>query len=180
MPYESTVAHRATAVALGYRYPTPASHALLANETASLGGPLGKQMRKFCTAVGQLTLGEWEELHTRTLDLSPLFIPYVGYVLWGENYRRGEFMADLKRDMERLGVDLAGELPDHLDPILRYLDVATDPLSDLMVDLPRAIAEMRTTLKKADSGNPYRYLLSATATFVDELATNPTENGAPR
>lgn len=179
---ESVVKGDATVVALGYRYPTPTSHAALVDATTNLEGKVGRRMQRFVDAVGQLDLGEWEELHTRTLDLSPLFIPYVGYVLWGENYRRGEFMADLKRDMERLGVDLLGELPDHLDPILRYLEVATDPLPDLMDDLPSAIATMRKTLKKADSDNPYRHLLGATASFVDEIpaAHNPTETGAPR
>jgi len=182
MAPDSTVIGEATVVALGYRYPRETSHKTLTSATANLEGPLGKRMRKFVDAVEQLSLGEWEELHTRTLDLSPLFIPYVGYVLWGENYRRGEFMADLKRDMERLGVDLKGELPDHLDPVLRYLEVSTEPLPDLIVDLPKAIDMMRTTLKKAASDNPYRHLLAATASFVDQIPPiqNPTETGAPR
>ena len=52
-------------------------------------------MRHFLDEVGSLTLGEWEELHTATLDLSAPFVPYVGHVIWGDDYRRGEFMADL-------------------------------------------------------------------------------------
>lgn len=182
MSSESTVKGGAGIVALGYRYPTESSHSTLVTAMTDLEGKVGRGMQRFVDRVGQLTIGEWEELHTRTLDLSPLFIPYVGYVLWGENYRRGEFMADLKRDMERLGVDLKGELPDHLDPILRYLEVATDPLNDLIVDLPKAIDMMRTTLKKADSDNPYRHLLAATASYVDQIPAiqNPTETGAPR
>ena len=169
-------------VAAGYLYPTPISHEALTKAVADLDGPIGKHMRRFVDAVGQLELGEWEELHTRTLDLSPLFIPYIGYVLWGENYRRGEFMADLKRDMERLGVELHGELPDHLDPVLRYLDATPSPLPDLMADLPKAIGIMRSTLKKAESGNPYRHLLAATAEVVGhaEAADNHNEAGAPR
>lgn len=182
MGTQSALTGQATSVALGYRYPNPTSHEQLERAVAGLEGKVGRNMQRFVEQVGQLSLGEWEELHTRTLDLSPLFIPYVGYVLWGENYRRGEFMADLKRDMERIRVDLGGELPDHLDPVLRYLDVAADPLPDLITDLPKAIEMMRTALKKAEAANPYRHLLAATAGAVDQiLATqNSTENGASR
>ena len=182
MGWIPTTLRPGSVVAAGYRYPTPTSHGVLSEAVAELDGPIGKHMRRFVVAVGQLELGKWEELHTRTLDLSPLFIPYVGYVLWGENYRRGEFMADLKRDMERLGVELHGELPDHLDPVLRYLDATPSPLSDLMADLPKAIGIMRSTLKKAESANPYRHLLAATAEVVgqSEAADSQNETGAPR
>ncbi len=175
-----TTVRPGSVVAAGYRYPTPTSHDALTTSVADLDGPIGKHMRQFVAAVGQLELGEWEELHTRTLDLSPLFIPYIGYVLWGENYRRGEFMADLKRDMERVGIDLRGELPDHLDPVLRYLDATESPLPDLMTDLPKAIGIMRTTLKKAESANPYRHLLAATADAVDRSVDSQNETGASR
>lgn len=172
----------ALVVAAGFRYPMANSHEALAGAVADLEGQIGRRMARFVEAVGKLSLGEWEELHTRTLDLSPLFIPYVGYVMWGENYRRGEFMADLKRDMERVGVDLNGELPDHLDPVLRYLDATPSPLPDLAAELPKAIEIMRSTLKKAQANNPYRHLLAATASVVDQTMTHEslTETGAPR
>ena len=40
----------------------------------------------------------------------------LGHVVWGENYRRGAFMADLNAAMREAGVALHGELPDHLQP----------------------------------------------------------------
>ncbi len=172
----------ASLVAMGYRYPNPGSHDQLVAVAEKLDGQVGRRMTRFVDAVGRLELGEWEELHTRTLDLSPVFIPYVGYVVWGENYRRGEFMADLKRDMERLGVELAGELPDHLDPVLRYLDVANPPMADLVEELPRALHMMGKAFKKAESDNPYRHLLGATASVVSQILSTelPLESGAHR
>ncbi|MBK5266222.1 MAG: hypothetical protein JJE47_02200 [Acidimicrobiia bacterium] len=89
-------------------------------------------------------------------------------------------MADLKRDMERVGIDLHGELPDHLDPVLRYLDATPSPLPDLIVDLPKAVGIMRTTLKKAESANPYRHLLAATADVVEQAIGSHNETGDPR
>lgn len=72
-------------------------------------------------------------------------------------------MADLKRAQDAAGVDRAGELPDHLEPVLRYLAVSAAPLEDLVEILPRAVATMRKDLEKADESNPYRHVLAAAA-----------------
>ncbi len=162
--------HPAHIVAQGYRYPSPTALATLTEAVETLPrSAVRRAMDDFITEIGPLRLGEWEELHTRTLDLSPAFIPYVGHVTWGENYRRGEFMADLKADMERHGVDLAGELPDHIEPVLRYVADVAEPLSDLLEVLTAAVADMRSTLAAADKGNPYRHLLAATLAVVEDL-----------
>lgn len=161
--------HPAHVVALGYHYPAPDRLESLSAAVAPLRGVTGRRMSEFVDEIGQLDLGEWEELHTRTLDLSPAFIPYVGHVVWGENYRRGEFMADLKRDMEAHGVPLGGELPDHIEPILRYVAEAAAPLDDLLEVLSGAVDQMQSTLKTADKHNPYRHLLAATLAVVEDL-----------
>ena len=90
-------------------------------------GSVKTNLRRFLDEVAPLGLGEWEELHTRTLDLSPQFVPYVGHSVWGESYKRGAFMAELNREMAAAGMDLYGELPDHLEPVLRYLDLVEEP-----------------------------------------------------
>jgi len=162
--------HPGHVVALGYRYPSPDSIEGLRNAVETLPrSAVRKAMEGFLESVGALELGEWEELHTRTLDLSPMFVPYVGHVSWGENYRRGEFMAELKRDMEGAAVDLAGELPDHIEPILRYLATTSTPLPDLVEVLESSVGEMQSTLATADKQNPYRNLLAATLSVVQDL-----------
>lgn len=158
------------AVALGFRYPSPTAVAELeAAIDGVLRGTAEKQMRRFVESVEALSLGEWEELHTFTLDLSPQFVPYVGHVVWGENYRRGEFMADLNRDMAEHGISTMGELPDHIEPILRYLAAVAEPRSDLVEVLPGAVATMVDTLQAASANNPYRYLLAAVVAVVADL-----------
>ena len=66
--------------------------------------PVRHAMENFLSQIGSKELSEWEELHTATVDLSPKFVPYVGHAVWGENYRRGSFMADLSRAMRDDGV----------------------------------------------------------------------------
>jgi len=159
-------------VALGFRYPTPFQlDELREAVAASLRGVVRGHMDAFLADVETMELGEWEELHTDTLDLSPTFVPYIGHVAWGENYRRGEFMADLKRDMGRCGVDLLGELPDHIEPVLRYLATTDAPLPDLLGVIGKSVSTMRSTLVRADPHNPYRHLLSAMSGVVEDLNT---------
>jgi len=160
----------ASVIALAFDYPCPDSLQRLEGEVRGLPvGGVRSELERFVSAVAGLSQGEWEELHTRTLDLSPLFVPYVGHVIWGENYRRGEFMADLKGAMREAGVDTGGELPDHLAPILRYVDVVDAPLADLVEVLAKAVHDMSKELKKAEPANPYRYLLAGARHLADEF-----------
>jgi len=165
-------------VALGYRYPSPSAAADL---TAAIEGEshaeVKRHMRRFADEVGALSLGEWEELHTATLDLNAPFVPYVGHVEWGDNYRRGEFMADLKRSMGDVGVELGGELPDHIEPILRYLAATDTPLDDLVEVLPGTVTTMAHTLESAAPDNPYCHLMAATVVVA---ANRPVTIGGRR
>ncbi len=164
-------------VAECFAYPGPETVNGLRSQVEVLDrGSARSELAAFLEAVARLDLGAWEELHTRTLDLSPLFVPYVGHVIWGENYRRGEFMADLKGEQRRAGVETGGELPDHLAPVLRYLAATDRPLEDLVEVLPDAIDKMERTLRKAEPSNPYRHLLAAAGAAVSE--TLRTAQGA--
>jgi nitrate reductase delta subunit len=160
------------ALATGYRYPDPDHMAELQEAVAAMPtGAAQRSYQKFTSSIAQLTLSEWEELHTRTLDLSPLFAPYIGYITWGENYHRGAFLASMNRAEFEAGIDPDGELADHLDPVLRYLGKVDEPLAELTEVVGPALAKMHKALKKAEPKNPYLHLLAATRRVVDgELA----------
>ena len=161
------------AIAAGYRYPTPGHLATLQSAAAHITGPARKPYRRFAAAVAKLDIAEWEELHTRTLDLSPLFAPYIGYITWGENYHRGEFLAALTRAHQAAGIDANGELADHLDPVLRYLGSVDDPLPELTAVVGPAVAKMRKALKRAEPSNPYLHLLAATRRLIESRVPTP-------
>ena len=145
-----------------WRYPYPGQLEGLQAAAAQLPDQPGKKsLSAFLEQLAGLTFGEREELYTRSFDLSPLMAPYVGFHLWGESYQRGNFMASLNRALQTANVDLGGELPDHLSPILRYLGEAALPLPDLTDALPRALQSMQRTLQKADPHHPYLGLLEA-------------------
>jgi nitrate reductase delta subunit len=160
----------AATVAMAMRYPRPDSLERLRDAVATMGdGGAARAMQHFVGLIGARSLAEWEELHTATVDLSPKFVPYVGHAVWGENYRRGAFMADLARAMADAGIELHGELPDHLDPILRYIDEVVDPHPDVVEVLPVALMRMSKELRKSDKKNPYRHVLEAAQTVSEQL-----------
>ncbi|AFV76089.1 hypothetical protein YIM1640_14560 [Thermus oshimai] len=128
-----------------------------------------KKLEQFLKEVEKLSLGEWEELYTRTLDLTPTTAPYVGFAVYGESYQRGELLAALVRAFAEEGVDPGSELPDHLANVLRYLARAKRPLPELLEILPKALAEMHKTLKTLDAKSPYLLLLEAAGEAVSGL-----------
>ncbi len=150
------------ALALAFTYPR---EGLLEELKAALAGlpegPAKRALVRFVAEVEKLPLSQWEELYTATLDMNPKLVPYIGYVVWGESYRRGDFMAALKREMDRLGVDLGGELPDHLVPVLRYLARTEEPLPELVEIYEPAVARIKKDLAVFDRTSPYRHLLEA-------------------
>ncbi|NQV06134.1 nitrate reductase [bacterium] len=169
----------AAVVACGFQYPGPGHRETVTAAVAELAdGPVRKRMQSFLRAIESLTLSEWEEIHTNTLDLSPLFAPYVGHMAFGETYRRGELMANLKRAQTEAGVDSGGELPDHLVPVLLHLDATGGLHPDLTAVLPDAVKKMKKELKKADSDNPYRHLLDAVGEVVGEPGVETTGDGS--
>lgn len=158
------------AIAMALRYPGPGKLGELEAAWEGLpGGPVRRHLLRFLREIENLSVAAWEELHTRTLDLAPIFAPYVGYVVWGDNYQRGEFMAGLKVVEDEAGIDRHGELPDHLEPVLRYLATTDQPLPGLVEVFARAVSQMKKTLIEAEADNPYLHVLAAASGAAERL-----------
>jgi len=143
-------------------YPAPGRlEALMESLNGLPESPGRPEYSAFLKALDRLTLAEWEELHTRTLDLNPEFAPYIGFQIWGDSYQRGNLMSHLNNAMQRERIDLGGELPDHLMPVIRYLDQTGEPIQELGQVFEPALEKMIRKLKKQDANNPYLYLLQA-------------------
>jgi nitrate reductase assembly molybdenum cofactor insertion protein NarJ len=74
-----------------------------------------------------------QELFTRSFDVQAVTTLDIGYVLFGDDYKRGEMLANLNREHLQAGIDCGTELADHLPNILRLLAVLED--QDLVSDL---------------------------------------------
>ncbi|MEN8239183.1 MAG: nitrate reductase [Actinomycetota bacterium] len=156
-------------VARALRYPTEDGMVSLRLAIGALPeGRAEREMRRFITAVDGMDFSDLEVLFTSTFDLNPIVAPYVGHLAWGDSYERGGFMARLLEAMREVDVFPDGELPDHLDPILRYLAATDEPIDDLEPVLVPAVTKMEKTLNKADSKNPYLHVLTAARIVAEE------------
>lgn len=114
-----------------------------------------------------------QELYTTTFDLSPVCSMDVGYHLFGEDYQRGVFMAQLLESMEEAGMVAQKELPDHLPVVLQWMSrvYATELHTDMAIEC--VLPTMRKMDESfVDSTNPYRGALRAVAILLKSDLTN--------
>ena len=136
-------------------------------------GVVKTAFNQFIAGITDLSLGEWEELYTRTLDLNPPAAPYIGYQTWGDSYQRGTFLSMMNRALAAHQVDSEGELPDHLIPVLRLLDALEEPFPELSEVLAPAVERIHAALAKAEPANPYLLLIEAISLACTSTARTP-------
>src|SRR3990170_2406952 len=79
----------------------------------------------FVDAIPQRTL-DLQELYTRTFDVQAVTTLGVGYVLFGDDYKRGALLSNLNREHNDADNDCKGELADHLPNVLRLVPKLED------------------------------------------------------
>jgi nitrate reductase delta subunit len=114
----------------------------------------------FQNAMARKSLGQIQETYTNAFDLRPDCTTNLGYHLFGDDGRRGLFLAELKDRMEARGMAPGFELPDHISLVLRYMHTIEEERSTLIEDcmLP-AISRMVEILDATE--NPYKHALRA-------------------
>jgi nitrate reductase delta subunit len=105
-------------------YPAPG----LARKTAECAALIGAVQRQaavlleaFRGFAEENSLGKLQEVYSGFFDLNSICHPYVGYQLFGENYKRSAFLVELKKSYRAEGFEAsANELPDRLSIVLRF------------------------------------------------------------
>jgi nitrate reductase delta subunit len=83
-------------------------------------------LTQFAAFVERTPYDTLEEVYTATFDLNATCHPYVGFHIFGEDYRRSVFLLELKQKYREYDFDCGMELPDHLAVVLRFLSICTD------------------------------------------------------
>jgi nitrate reductase assembly molybdenum cofactor insertion protein NarJ len=92
----------------------------------------------FLDGIAERTLDQ-QELHTRTFDVQSITTLDIGYVLFGDDYKRAELLSHLTFEHKQVGNDCGGELADHLPNVLRLIprlmdqDLTHDLVSEILV-----------------------------------------------
>ncbi len=153
-------AYEALAVLL--EYPDAGLPSALDTCVGTLDGNAAEVLQAFVSAVRERTPSEMEEIYTRTFDLQSDSCLYVGHHLFGEDWRRGMFMARLKHRYEESGFAAITEVPDYLPAVLRFVAGGTDRVetAELLQDcvIPAAARLLR---RLEGESNPYAAVLRA-------------------
>ncbi|MCF8227790.1 MAG: hypothetical protein K9G58_00240 [Bacteroidales bacterium] len=62
-----------------------------------------------------------KEFYIKTFDVQALCYLDIGYVLFGEDYMRGEFLVALQKEYRNASLGWGNELPDHLPNVLMLI-----------------------------------------------------------
>jgi nitrate reductase delta subunit len=126
-------------------------------------------LEAFALHVSLTPQGELEETYTRIFDMNPSATLEIGWHLFGETYKRGSFLANLREANRTHGVDEGNSLPDFLPTLLRLAPKlerasAQGLVADCM--LP-ALAKIRP---KVDEGSaPYQLILESLELLLKDL-----------
>jgi nitrate reductase molybdenum cofactor assembly chaperone NarJ/NarW len=80
-------------------------------------------LEEFRDTAGELGQAALEEAYIQVFEMQAETALYIGHQLFGEDWRRGTFMACLKERYQECGFTSGAELPDHASVMLRFLEV---------------------------------------------------------
>jgi len=83
-------------------------------------------LRRFRELLPVESLRAMQELFTRSFDVQAITTLDIGYVLFGDDYKRGELLSNLNREHREADNDCGSELADHLPNVLRLLSKLED------------------------------------------------------
>ncbi len=122
-------------------------------------------LEPFSAFVAASSDTELEEAFTQTFDLNAACALEIGWHLYGEDYKRGEFLVEMRRLMRRLGVPEDTELPDHLSHVLAVLPLMEGEQSRELA--AQKVLPALAMIRKAAAGHPYDGVLRAIEVFLE-------------
>lgn len=93
------------------------------------------ELRMFAEFAENTDLDLQQEIYTRTFDVQAITTMDLGYLLFGDDYKRGELLSNLCREIAAAGIDPKDQLADHLPNLLRLIIRLDDnELADELAD----------------------------------------------
>jgi len=121
-----------------------------------------KSFERFYNYIEGKTLYEVEEVFGFTFHIQAICFLDVGYVLFGEDYTRGEFLVNMKAEQAKINHDCGEELSDNLPHVLQLMAISEDndfvdelavravipALEKMLVEFKASRAELRKKIMK--------------------------------
>lgn len=133
-------------------------------------------VERFADSIGGRSLAELQEEYTSVFDLGMACALELGWHLFGETCDRGGFLAALREDLQRAGVEERSGLPDHISHVLALVARETpERAASLSTLVAPAIATVRGAL--ATRGTPFVHLLEAADALIVPLSDGHAPEG---
>ena len=117
-----------TTLAKLFDYPDDNYASLLANaikELATKYPEAAMELEAYASLIPEDTY-RLQELYTKSFEVQAVTSLEIGYLLYGDDYTRGEVMVHLNKEHKEVGNQLGTELSDHLANVLRLLPMLCD------------------------------------------------------
>lgn len=148
------------------------------------------QILPFADVIGEKDLYEIEELFGKTFHIQAICYLDLGYVLFAEDYKRGDFLVQMKNEQRKVNNDCGVELADNLPNAMSLLPLLEDaefmeelavrmyiPALEMMIkefETARMALKEKVRKKKEkvliqenlSNMNIYKYALEATLTVL--------------
>ena len=152
-----------TQIAQLFTYPNgdfrPAINHLMA-EFQEYGQPVVDEFLPVAIHFTSNPVSELQEYYIRTFDVNAACYLDIGYVLFGEESKRGQFLLNMKNEQLKAGNDYGTEFADHLPNVLTLLPKLEDAIfrEELVITmLLPALKHMLENFRTEE--NSYRGLL---------------------
>jgi nitrate reductase assembly molybdenum cofactor insertion protein NarJ len=86
----------------------------------------GDEFNRFSEFIANSTFYQIEEIFQKTFHIQAICFLDLGYVIFAEDYKRGEFLVNMKVEQEKYNNDYEHELADNLPYVLRLLPLHKD------------------------------------------------------
>lgn len=148
-----------------FKYPTPGGNNFISEWRKIIkdkAPEMAPKLGAFTDHIQSKTISARQEYYIATFDVQALCYLDIGYVLYGEDYNRGVFLMNMKKEQKKAGNDYGKELPDHLPNVLTLLPKLKDEAfaEELVVSMvmPALGKMIESFLAK---GNVYKGMLEA-------------------
>jgi nitrate reductase assembly molybdenum cofactor insertion protein NarJ len=129
---------------------------------------LAFKLEPFISHIHEKHVSFQQEYYIRTFDVQAVCFLDIGYILYGEDYKRGVFLVNIKKEQDKAGNDCGYELADHLPNVLTLLPKLEDSklaeelvFSLLIPSIHEMIAKFRST------SNFYKELLEILVAIME-------------
>lgn len=149
-----------------FRYPDAHYKENVEKLVSALDSHERNMISPFAEFVKNHSLEEIEEKFTYTFDMNPDTCLEIGWHLYGEDYKRGQFLVKMRQALREHSIQESTELPDHLSHILLLL--ASLEVQDV-VDFADQYLEkaLDKILRGLDDTNVYRYMIQFLLFLLD-------------